>query len=676
MRQHFILLLVLILLSVVVRAQMELESYSLDKLIEELSENSEEATGIEEWIEELHQLHENPIDLNKSTIEQLGSIPFLDPVIAGNIIRHRTEVGEFFTLSELSSVEGVSPNLAMKLALFLIVTEEIHQPIQKSGHWINQQLLIKGWQTLPLAEGYLPKGDKPPAYLGDPRKYYTRYSISRNNSFEAGITADKDPGEPFFSGANRSGFDFYSAHLTLHLIPEIPQLIIGDYSLRTGQGLILQPGFSLGKTANPLHAGNPGLRLRPYTSTDENFFFRGLATQFRHRGVDGVLFLSHKKSDGNRDLHKDGSTTISSLQTSGYHRTISEMEDKNQVGHSVAGAIFSLLFGRTRWSTTLMYERLQYPIVNGSQLYQKYHLQGKENINFGIDYRYVQGKYQLFGEGAICKSGGLSFVQGLQMNLHDQLSMSMLYRNYGYRYHATWGNGFGEAGQVNNESGFYTGLRLLPMSGLSLSAYADWFSSTWMNYSTAGPSKGTDLMVQGEIRLSRKMDGYIRYKNKVKSQKESNGIVYEDNGKVRSSLRIHLNYLPNENWIFRTRTEQSFVQMGEREKGFMILQDVGWTPKQPDLSLFVRFAFFKTGSFESRVYAYENDMLYNFSTLSFFGKGFRTYLNLRFRFSDHLDAWIKLANTTYNEQDNISSGYNKIEGNSKTEMKMQLRYRL
>ena len=676
MRSWILHLLVLLMLQVNARAQFEQGSYSLDKLIEEITENSDEVSGFDEWIEELYQLHENPIDLNKSTIEQLCNIPFLDPLIAGNIIRYRSEVGEFFTLKEISSVEGVSPDLAMKLALFLFVAEENHLALPKSGHWIRQQLLVKGWQTLPLAEGYRQKGEKPPVYLGDPRKYYARYSITRNSAFEAGITADKDPGEPFFTGANRLGFDFYSAHLTLHPIPEIPRLIIGDFTIRTGQGLIFQPGFSLGKAANPLHAGNPGLRLRPYTSTDENFFFRGLATQFQHKGFDGMFFLSHKKSDGNRKIDEDGSTTISGLQTSGYHRTISEMEDKNKVGHTVAGAVFSRMVGRTYWSTTMMYERFRYPIVTGSQLYQKYHFQGKENINFGIDYRYVRGKYQLFGEGAVCKSGGLSFLQGLVMNLHDQLSVSMLYRNYGYRYHATWGNGFGESGQVNNEAGFYTGLRLLPISGFTLSAYADWFSSAWVNYSTAGPSKGTDLMIQGEIRFSRKMNGYIRYKNKVKGQKVSNGKLYEDNHKGRSNLRIHLNYQPNGKWIFRTRTEHSCIISDECDKGFMILQDVGWTPHRPDLTLFARFAYFRTGSFESRVYAYENDLLYNFSTLSFFGEGFRTYLNLRYRFNDHLDAWLKLAKTTYNEQDNISSGPNLIEGNSKTEMKVQLRYRL
>lgn len=675
MRKYLILTLI-IFCTAYSGAQSVHSPYSLDALVEELIEYSDEGFTDIEWIESLQSLHENPIDLNQATIEQLGSIPFLDPIVAGNILKYRLDAGEFLSVFELSSVEGVSPDMAKKLALFVFVMGENSIPISKSRNRTQQQLLIKGWQTFPLSSGYLPKAGKAPAYLGDPRKYYARYSVSRNNSFEAGITADKDPGEPFFSGANQEGFDFYSAHLSLQLKPGQPYVILGDYSVKSGQGLILQPGFSLGKTANVLHSGNPGMRLRPYTSTNENYFFRGVATRIRIQSVDAVLFTSYKKSDGNRIFHEDGSISISGLQTSGYHRTKSEMDDKNRVGHTVHGAVFSKLLGRTRWGVTLLYERFQYPIANSSQLYQKFQFQGRSNANFGIDYRHIRGKYQLFGEGAVCKDGGVAIVQGLIANLHDQVTLSMLYRNYGYRYHSTWGNGFGETNHVNNESGFYAGFRLLPFAGISLSAYSDWFSSDWMSSSTVGPSRGKDLMIQCDIRISRKLDGYIRFKNKAKSKKSEMGTAFFDEENQRTGTRFHLNITPLTNWIFRTRAELCLIQNGNTEKGLMVFQDIGWNASKPELSLFARIAYFTTDSYDSRIYAYENDLLYNFSTLSFFGEGFRSYLNLRYRFSNHLDIWLKLARTAYFNQDNIGSGYNLIEGNSKSEMKIQLRYQL
>jgi hypothetical protein len=111
------------------------------------------------------------------------------------------------------------------------------------------------------------------------------------------------------------------------------------------------------------------------------------------------------------------------------------------------------------------------------------------------------------------------------------------------------------------------------------------------------------------------------------------------------------------------------------EKGILVYQDLGWTPQKSSLTTTFRFAWFDTGGYSSRIYAYENDLLYNFSTLAFSGKGIRTYLNLKYSILEHLDGWLKLAYTAYYDRDIISSGHTRIQGNDKTECKLQFRYR-
>ena len=39
------------------------------------------------------------------------------------------------------------------------------------------------------------------------------------------------------------------------------------------------------------------------------------------------------------------------------------------------------------------------------------------------------------------------------------------------------------------------------------------------------------------------------------------------------------------------------------------------------------------------------------------------------------DLWIKLAETTYNDRDVIRTGWEEIQGNKLTELKVQLRYK-
>ena len=82
---------------------------------------------------------------------------------------------------------------------------------------------------------------------------------------------------------------------------------------------------------------------------------------------------------------------------------------------------------------------------------------------------------------------------------------------------------------------------------------------------------------------------------------------------------------------------------------------------------------FDTESYFSRIYNYEHDVLYSFSIPSFFDRGIRTYLNARWEIGRHVDLWFKYALTCYRDRETIGSGLNEIEGNRKSELRMQLR---
>lgn len=139
---------------------------------------------------------------------------------------------------------------------------------------------------------------------------------------------------------------------------------------------------------------------------------------------------------------------------------------------------------------------------------------------------------------------------------------------------------------------------------------------------------------------------------------------------------MHFQYKPNELIILKTRLEHVFYNGDEKENGFMVFQDVQYSPQTIPLNISARVAWFNTESYSSRIYAYENDLLYTFAIPAFFGKGFRTYLNLKYGISEKLEAWFKVASTIRNDAEKIGSGYNEIPGNRKTEVKFQLRLKI
>lgn len=113
-----------------------------------------------------------------------------------------------------------------------------------------------------------------------------------------------------------------------------------------------------------------------------------------------------------------------------------------------------------------------------------------------------------------------------------------------------------------------------------------------------------------------------------------------------------------------------------KNKGTLLLLDVFYHPASIPLKLSCRYALFNTDNYSSRLYAYENDVLYASSMPAYYGKGFRTYLLVKYSPARWLDAWLRLSLTCYADRNIISSGLEEIKGNKVPEIKFQLRIKL
>jgi len=183
-------------------------------------------------------------------------------------------------------------------------------------------------------------------------------------------------------------------------------------------------------------------------------------------------------------------------------------------------------------------------------------------------------------------------------------------------------------------------------------------------------------MAQANFLLSKKTEFYIRFKNEEEEAKFIQNERYVNLLAQTQKLRVHLTWQLKENLILKTRIEQVHYKGLEVENGLMIFQDIQFKPVKIPLNISARVAWFSTSGYNSRIYAFENDMLYTFSIPAYYGNGFRTYINLNYKITKKIDCWIKIANTAWNDRETISSGYNEIPGTNKTELKLQLRLKM
>jgi hypothetical protein len=110
------------------------------------------------------------------------------------------------------------------------------------------------------------------------------------------------------------------------------------------------------------------------------------------------------------------------------------------------------------------------------------------------------------------------------------------------------------------------------------------------------------------------------------------------------------------------------------ENGLVLLQDINFKPLSASVSFSFRYALFDTKSYNSRIYAYENDVLYSYSIPSYYYKGQRYYLTLRYKLKKGIDFWVRYAASVYSNRNIVGSGMDEIEGNMKSEIKLQARF--
>ncbi len=660
---------------------------SFHQRIESLLEESDTDLDYAELIEELEFLIQNPINLNSANADELRRLFLLNDIQINNLMNHISMFGKLISIYELQSIETFDLETIMAIQPFVTVSEEVtrrHFSFDDMMREGNSQLFVRYQRLFEEQRGFSDidpeELEKNPnaRYLGSPYRLYTRYRFTYYNNISIGLTAEKDPGEEFFRGTQPHGFDYYSGHVHLRDFGRLKALSLGDFQVQFGQGLTLWSGLAFGKSSEAVNVKKNGLGLRQYTSVDENNFFRGAGATVAIGVLDFTAFYSSKYRDANVlliDTLEQEEMVITSLQQTGMHRTPRELEGKNAVNETVYGG--NLAYRRSNFSLGLTAYRMELGAEYQRRLsfYNQFDFNTRENANIGLDYNYIFRNFNIFGEGALSQNGGYAFLNGLMMSLDPRLSLSVVHRKFSKEYQSLYAVAFSENTRVVNENGLYIGLQAQLSRVWRITAYADHFSFPWMKFRTYMPSRGYDYLAQVNYRPARNIEMYARYriKNKPLNTQQPGMIRHLDDVK-RENYRFHVSYAISPSFTLRNRVEYINFQFGERkERGYVIYQDISYRHFNSPWALTMRYALFDTDGFDSRIYAYENDVLYAFSFPFYSDKGTRMYLLARYRLGRNVDLYARLAQTFYTNRDEIGSGLDLIEGNKRTELKAQIR---
>jgi hypothetical protein len=83
---------------------------------------------------------------------------------------------------------------------------------------------------------------------------------------------------------------------------------------------------------------------------------------------------------------------------------------------------------------------------------------------------------------------------------------------------------------------------------------------------------------------------------------------------------------------------------------------------------------FSIEDYNARIYAVENDVLYQYSVPAFQNSGVRYYVLLNYSPLRRLELWVRFSQTRYNNVETIGSGLDTINGSVLSELHVQCRW--
>lgn len=568
--------------------------------------------------------HRNRFHINRVTAEELASTGLLEKRHIDAFMDHVSRYGPFISLMELQSITGWEPTTVRRILPLLYYTAEL--PLVPE----MKQRLREGAHRLLIRTGGSSRwNSEKDTTMGSGVRYLFNYRFQFEQFFRIGCTLEKDAGEKRWN-------DFSSGYIALRKKGWIQTLILGDFQVNMGQGLVHWQGYAVGRGASLLSAFRQDQVFVPHTGSDENRFHRGLAVAIKKGKMEAAFFGGRLNIDARRDSSaRDNSEIISSFHVSGLHRSAGEVRDRKSIVKNSAGGRFRFTHPAGAIALNAVVHQFELPVVKEKRVYNAYAISGSMWWNASLDHRLMTQWGLLFGEMAVDKQGDWSLFSHWIKSIDPKLDISLGYRNMSPKYRAVESNCFSDNGEAGNEKGLFFSLVYQPAKGHQWDFFTDRFKKPWPSFSVDGSETVQSWGVQYTWRPNKKSSVQLRF------QQQGN----------QSRFRLHLIVIPAEQVELRMRNELVIIRQTPSlpEIGMLGYGEVIWRELVKGLTISVRCTAFETGSYATRIYAYERDVLGQFLVPAHYGKGTRAYALATYGFGKGIKFQAKWIMHRYRE---------------------------
>ncbi len=379
----------------------------------------------EKLYQELNYLFHHPIS-SSEILQNLTKIPFLTGAECKGIEDYILKKGNLVSLYELNAIPILTKEKANWLKrIFTINENELHNyPTNATWTIASKNSQLK---------------DDPSFYNF---MFRQKLEIELDKNIQLGFHSENDPQEINFHKEN--SFDFSSFYFSIET--KNTQLILGDFHVNYGQGLISWTGWSSYKNIGLSQIQKLNNGYSPYRSFDENKYYRGIAITKRFHQVELFGFFSRKSIDAklNNDL---GATQITSFPITGLHVTNNERSSRKKVSESSYS--FGLEYAKNNWTFSPYAVLWKFPFQVKTDTIR---VPNDRFIQYGINWNYFKEKTAVFQELNWSSESNFSSLIGLQNQIIGKSYLSILYKYIHPKYFQFKADYFSDMGNKPGQS--------------------------------------------------------------------------------------------------------------------------------------------------------------------------------------------------------------------------------
>lgn len=247
--------------------------FSYDDAVLYLSGASSMEELEESELERFEHYREHPLDINSASRSRLLASGLMSHYQVASLLDYRSRAGDVLSLEELSLIDGLGGDYSSALAPFIVLSSA-RAPGERRRSRVSNDLIVRGSLRQDGGVDRLPPLQSAAAL---------KYELDVSGRMELYWSTRNSYSSPDFSPGTMSAA-FFSRRAD-------SKLIIGDFSARFGQGLVMWSGFSMSGFSSVSSFRRSGAGLSPTGSFTPAH--RGVAADWSRAGwtVSGALSM-------------------------------------------------------------------------------------------------------------------------------------------------------------------------------------------------------------------------------------------------------------------------------------------------------------------------------------------------------------------------------------------------